>query len=106
MPILSAANLDFKNKIEKASMGGPMDTAAKNASRQTLLGILRKLAGYVQITATSMEELLGSGFEAMSTNRAQSPLDQPTGLVLTNGTAGQLIGALGQPLKNTSIYEG
>jgi hypothetical protein len=53
-----------------------------------------------------MEELLSSGFEAMSQNRAQSALEQPTGLVITNGTAGQLVGALGQPVKNTSIYEG
>jgi|ERR1700686_1011541 len=105
MPMLHAANEDFNKKIGEAAMGGPVDTAAKNASRQTLLGILRKLAGYVQITAKNLEELLGSGFEAMSQNRAQSPLEQPTGLVITNGTTGHLIGAI-SPVKNTSIYEG
>lgn len=106
LAMLNTATQDFTDKIQKASMGGPPDTAAKNASRQTLLGILRKLAGYVQITAKTMEELLSSGFEAMSQNRAQSPLDQPTGVTLVNGTAGQLIAALGAPVKNTSIYEG
>jgi hypothetical protein len=105
LPMLHAANADFNTKIGKAAMGGPADTAAKNAARQTLLGILRKLAGYVQITAKNLEELLSSGFEAMSQNRAQSPLEQPSGLVITNGTSGQLIGAI-RPVKNTSIYEG
>ena len=42
----------------------------------------------------------------MSQNRAQSALEQPTGLVIKNGTAGQLIASLGQPVKNTSLYEG
>jgi hypothetical protein len=41
----------------------------------------------------------------MSTNRAQTPLEQPTGLVLQNGTTGQLVGSV-QPVKNTSLYEG
>src|SRR6266704_1996567 len=49
--------------------------------------------------------LLSSGFQAMSTNRAQNPLEQPAGLVIDNGASGQLVANVG-PVKNTSLYEG
>lgn len=49
--------------------------------------------------------LLSSGFQATSTNRTQSPLDQPTSLVIVNGTTGQLVASVA-PVKNTSLYEG
>lgn len=78
MTALQAAKDDFTNKIAAAQTGGPPDTAAKNNSRQTLLGLLRQLTNYVQINCNNdMATLLSSGFQAMSTNRAQSPLDQP-----------------------------
>src|SRR3982074_494303 len=103
---LETARGDFEQKIAKAASGGPPDTAAKNNARQGLLGNLRQLASYVQINCNNdMATLLSSGFQAMSTNRAQSPLDQPTGLVIQNGTTGQLIASVGR-VKNTSLYEG
>ena len=71
-----------------------------------MLGLLRQLAGYVQITCNNdMAVLLSSGFQAMSTNRAQSPLEQPQSLVLKNGTSGQLVASV-SPVRNTSLYEG
>jgi hypothetical protein len=106
MANLQTAKDDFTAKIAAAQAGGPTDTAAKNNSRQTLLGLLRQLAGYVQINCNNdMATLLGSGFQAMSTNRAQSRLDQPQGLVIRNGTRGQLVASV-TPVKNTSMYEG
>jgi len=106
MANLLAAKNDFTAKIAAAQSGGPPDTAAKNNSRQTLLGILRQEAGYVQINCNNdMAVLLSSGFEAMSTNRAQAPLDQPQGLVIKNGSTGQLVASV-NPVKNTSMYEG
>jgi hypothetical protein len=106
LAMLDAANLDFTEKINKAQMGGPMATTAKNLSRQTLLGIMKKLGGYVQITANNMEELLSSGFEARSENHARQPLEQPTGVKVKNGTTGQLIVGIAKPVKNTNLYEG
>lgn len=106
MANLLAGKNDFTAKIAAAQSGGPPDTAAKNNSRQTLLGFLRQEAGYVQINCNNdMARLLSSGFEAMSTNRAQAALDQPQGLVLKNGTSGQLVGSV-TAVKNTSMYEG
>jgi hypothetical protein len=106
MADLQIARNDFSAKVAAAQMGGPPDTAAKNNSRQNLLGLLRQLASYVQMSCNNdMPTLLGSGFQAMSTNRAQSPLEQPQGLVIKNGTSGQLVARVA-PVKNTSMYEG
>jgi len=103
---LQAARTDFTAKITAAQVGGPMDTAAKNNSRQTLLGLLRQTAGYVQINChDDMAVLLSSGFLAMSTNRAQNALDQPQSLMIKNGTSGELVASV-TPVKNTSMYEG
>jgi hypothetical protein len=106
MANLQTAKDDFTAKIAAAQSGGPPDTAAKNNSRQTLLGSLRQLAGYVQINCNNdMATLLGPGFEAMSTNRASTPLERPQGLGIKNGASGHLV-ALVSPVKNTSMYEG
>jgi hypothetical protein len=106
MANLQTAKDDFTQKIADAAVGGPPATAAKNNSRQALLGLLRQLASYVQIASNNdTAALLSSGFQAMSTNRAQAPLDQPTNLVIKNGTTGQLVASV-SPVRNTSMYEG
>ncbi len=106
LPMLKTASADFALQIEKAAMGGSIDTATKNLSRQTLLGVLRKLAGYVQTTAKDMEQLRSSGFEARSPNRALWPLEKPERPIVENGVTGQLIGRLRHPVRNSNLYEG
>jgi hypothetical protein len=49
MANLQTAKDDFTTKIAAAQAGGPADTAAKNNSRQSLLGMLRQVGSYVQI---------------------------------------------------------
>src|SRR5438128_4990217 len=103
---LQTAKNDFTAKVAAAQAGGPADTAAKNNSRQTLLGMLRQEATYVQMSCNNDPALLlGSGFDAQSTNRASVPLEQPQSLVLKNGISGQLVASV-NPVKNTSMYEG
>ena len=103
---LQTAKDDFTTKIAAAQVGGPPDTAAKNNSRQSLLGLLRQVASYVQINCNSdMALLLSSGFQAQSTNRSQIALEQPQGLMLKNGASGHLIASV-NPVKNTNMYEG
>jgi hypothetical protein len=103
---LETARADFEQKISDATTGGPPDTAAKNNQRQVLLGMLRQIAAYVQINCNNdMAVLLSSGFQAASTNRTQTPLDQPIELVIENGVSGQLVASV-KPVKNTSLYEG
>jgi len=106
LPILKAANADFAVKIEKSAMGGAMDTTAKNLSRQTLIGLLRRLAGYVEITAKDTDQLHSSGFEPRSVDRVWSRLEKPRGLIIKGGVTGQLIGHLSHPVKNSNLYEG
>jgi hypothetical protein len=96
----------LRSEDRRTRHGGPPATAVKNDPRAGLLGMLRQLAGYVQINCNNdMATLLSSGFQAMSTNRAQAQLEQPIGLVLQNGTSGQLVGSV-NPVKNVSLYEG
>ena len=106
MAALQTATDDFTDKIAKAQAGGPGDTAAKNNSRQSLLGLLRILASYVQMNCQNdMATLLGSGFQAHSSNRAQSPLEQPISLSIKNGMSEQLLADV-DPVRNTSMDEG
>lgn len=107
MANLQTAKDNFTARIAAAQSGGPPDTAAKNNSRQTLLGLLRQLASYVQINCNNdMAVLLGSGFQAMSTNRASTPLERPQGLGIKNGLmSGHLVASV-SPVRNTSMYEG
>ena len=103
---LQTATHDFTAKIAAAQTGGPAETAAKNNARQTLIGMLRSLASYVQIACNGDAALLlSSGFKMQSTNRAQSPLDQPQNLSIKNGSSGQLVAAI-SPVRNANMYEG
>jgi hypothetical protein len=110
-PPVTTANLqtakdDFTTKIAAAQAGGPADTAAKNNSRQAILGMLRQEAAYVQINCNNdMALLLTSGFEAQSQARTQVVLEQPQGLMLKNGGSGHLVASV-TPVKNTNMYEG
>lgn len=103
---LQTARNDFVARLAAAKSGGPADTAAKNNSRQSLVGLLRQLAGYVQLNCNNdLATLLSSGFQVMSTNRSPSPLEQPQSLVVKNGLSGQLIASVDR-IKNTRLYEG
>lgn len=106
MAALGAAKTDFQNKIAKAKAGGPADTAAKNSSRQDLIGLLRQLANYVQgAFGSKLDTLLTAGFGNASTERVSKVLDKPDPPVLTNTAAGQLSAKV-PPVANTSLYEG
>ena len=103
---LQTARDDFTAKLSAAQMGGPADTAAKNNSRKALIEKLRRVAGYVQINCNDdLARLLSSGFEAHSRNRAQTALEQPSNLVIKNGTSGQLVASVAR-VKNVGLYEG
>jgi hypothetical protein len=106
LAMLDAAQEDFTQKLNEAANRGRQETEAKNLSRQALLTILRKLAGYVQITAADREQVLSAGFDTRSTNNAREPLPQPHSVRVKNGTSGQLIARTGSPIKNANLYEG
>ena len=106
IPALLAAKTDFTAKLAAAQTGGAADTAAKNNSRQTLIGMLRQLASYVQMSCNNDQALLlSSGFQTQSAKGASAPLEQATGLRIKNGSTGQLVASV-TPVKNASMYEG
>ena len=95
----------FTDAIAKADMGGPADTADKNNKRDVLVAMLRQLAGFVQMHhGNDMAKLLASGFEAVSTNRAQHPLAKPNIRDLLHGGTGKMILRVG-PIANAQNYE-
>ncbi len=89
---LTTAKNDFSAAVAAANLGGPGDTAIKNNKREDLVDLLRKLAVYVQERhENDLANLLSSGFDAVSTNRASSPLAPPHIKDITNGNTGQLV---------------
>ena len=113
-PPVTAANLQaaltaFTDAIAAQSQGGTAATAAKNQAAQTLIGLLRQLALYVQTTIQSnpaygLAELLSSGFDAASTSRTQTPLATPTIIGIDNSGTGQLTLRV-TPVSNARLYE-
>lgn len=102
---LQAAQTAFTAAIATAAQGGPTDTADKNNKREALIGLLRQLAGYVQTKCNNdLATLLSSGFDAVSTNRASTPLLAPTIKDIINGNSGQLVIRVG-PIANAKCYE-
>ena len=102
---LQSALGDFDAAIAAQAQGGTAATADKNNKRDALVALLRQLAGYVQENCgNDLAKLLSSGFEAVSTSRAQSPLDPPVIRALDNGNSGQLLVRVG-PVQNAKCYE-
>lgn len=66
-------------------------TAAKNAVRDQVLDALSKDASYVDITANGdLATLLVSGFQSVSTNRAQTVLPAPHVLSADHAQSGEI----------------
>jgi hypothetical protein len=88
-----------------AATGDPTDTLVMINAKVLLLDSLRKNASYVESLASDNKELLqSSGFDAASTNRAQSPLDQPVILELSNLAPTQVLLRL-TPVVNARVYQ-
>ena len=102
---LGTAQVAFHDALLAAAQGGTQLTAVKNEKRAALENLLRQEASYVQaIASQNLSTLLSSGFEASSTNRAQSALNAPTILGLDNGMMSQLLLRM-QPVANAKSYE-
>ena len=105
MAALLAALTAFTQAIAAAVQGGTAATALKNDKRATVVDLLRQLAGYVQQNCNNdLATLLSSGFEAVSTNRAQQPLEQPVIARLDNANSGQLAAKV-KAVRNAKCYE-
>ena len=105
MVLLGTTNDSFRDAIMAAQMGGPMQTAAKNALRATVEDMMRRTALYVTTCANGdLEKLLSSGFEPTSTNRVSQPLPQPASPTVRNGNTTELIVSV-TSVPNARSYE-
>lgn len=107
MPLatISARQTVFRTALAAASNGGTQLTAKKNQARQSLLDGLDANAMYVQALARyDLAMLLSSGYQATSTNRAQTQLPAPVILSLDNDVSTQLVLRL-SPITNAYCYE-
>jgi len=109
-PLVSVVDLTkaldtFTTALAAAAQGGKLVTAAKNAAREVLLGLLRQQAAYVQsLAGDDLPMLLSSGFEAVNTNRTQVPLTKPVIDEIRNDMSTQL-GVRVQPVPTARAYE-
>ncbi len=90
--ILEAAIDAFATAKAAQASGGKAATAEKNNRRSELVALLKQLAFYVQVASNNdLAMLLSSGFEAVSTNRAQVPLAKPSVLRVVTGMSGEAL---------------
>ena len=102
---LTTLNTALRTAITAADAGGPQQTAAKYKAYSALTDALRKDANYVEIQSDNdLETLLSSGFNVVSTNRAQAPLDQPVVLQISNLASTQLLVRL-ETILNAKSYQ-
>ena len=95
----------FSDALLAHAQGGTTATAAKNAARAILVDSLRQNALYVQTKCNNvLATLLSSGYQAASTNHAQTPLAQPVIQDLINGNSGELVARV-KPVPNARAYE-
>jgi hypothetical protein len=102
---LTAAKKAFEDALDAMTNGGKEATAVKEAKRDSLVNLLRQEANYVQGACNNdLATLLSSGFEATSTNTAQSPLTKPNILDILNEASTQLVVRC-KPVDNAHAYE-
>lgn len=102
---LGTAQNAFEDAMTAMAQGGRQATATKNAARESLLNLLRQEANYVQGAANNnLATLLSSGFQAASTNTAQTPLATPNIVEILNEMSTQLT-VRGKPVANAHAYE-
>jgi hypothetical protein len=96
-PPVTAAQLivliaTLRTAITAADAGGTVQTAAKIKALKALTGALRKDANYVENESDNDKEtLLSSGFDIVSTNRAQAQLEQPLIAAILNLMTTQIL---------------
>lgn len=102
---ISAALDAFVAALAVSKEGGKKATVEKDNARNALEQLLRPLAAYIQTVAgNDLALLLSSGFEALSTNRAQVPLPKPVIESVENPASTQLALRL-QPVYTSRAYE-
>ena len=89
---LATLNAALRAAITASDAGGKQQTADKYKAYKAVTGALRKDANYVENQSDNDQStLLSSGFDIVSTNRAQAQLDQPVIVAILNFGTTQLL---------------
>jgi hypothetical protein len=88
---LSAARVALEALIAESAKGTRSAIAARRDQEEVLAGLIRKLAAYVKLNATSEADILSAGFGIGKRRTAVGRLSQPTGLeALRTDSRGQV----------------
>ncbi len=102
---VTAQITDYITKLAAVTDGTRQDTVLKDLARLTLENSLRQNAAYVQsLAGEDLPMLLSSGYETMSTNRAQIELPKPEVIRVENPASSQLALRL-KPIYTARAYE-
>ena len=105
MVVLGTERTAYGTAVINAMQGGKQLTAIKRAAKKVVITLLRKNGAYVQsIASQDVAMLLSSGYQANSTNRAQTQLDIPVILAILNEMTTTLTVRL-QPVDNARAYQ-
>jgi hypothetical protein len=103
---IQAALDAFVSALEDAALGGPAQTAIKNAKRAILAGLVRLLANYVGAVADGdMSILLLSGFPHQKPSRTKvGPLPKPGVPKVVQGTHSGTLASGTAPVYGAGAY--
>jgi hypothetical protein len=102
---LQAAADDLKAALAAQVHGGKAATAEKNNKREVLMNLLRTMKHYVEDNCgKDPAVLLSSGFQVASTNRASSPLANPSILNIDVARSTELVLKV-TPIPRAKLYE-
>jgi hypothetical protein len=88
---LQALVTDYQAKLAASNVGGEIDTAAFQESREAVISALRQIAGYItSLGLTNASDVLSSGFDIIVPGKnPRTPLIQPQ-FTLDNSVPGQM----------------
>jgi hypothetical protein len=97
---------DYEDSIEAAVIGGPVETAIKDAKRIALAAVVRPLSGYVTtICDNDLAKLLSSGLPVSNTARTPiGPLTTPATPRLSTTTVTGELNAVTAPINGAATY--
>jgi hypothetical protein len=106
LEVVSTANTDYKEGLDKSQSGNKSDTVNKNNLRATLVLLLQQLADFVQ-TASGGDEaiILTSGFDVTKKPSTVGVLDKPDNFKIVMGANKGSVVASCDVVNHAQFYE-
>lgn len=103
---VKTATDNFNVAANKVENGSRVDTAQKNDLREVLVGLLKKLALYVETISDGSETIiLTSGFDVSKQPTVVGPLDKPTQVSVKMGDNPGTVIFSCEVIRNAQFYE-